>query len=159
MREAQFERRVERLEDIEAIRRLKWRYALAADERTECRVNVARTVELFAEDGVWENNRYGRVQGREAIRAHLTTAPARIEWSLHFLQDTGIDIAADRRSARGRWYLLEAARMSNPKSGKLEQVWITGVYDDELVRVGEAWLFSRVRLDIQKIVGESGVWD
>jgi hypothetical protein len=159
MSDRDLERRIVRLEDIEAIRRLKWRYGLAADDRTACRVNVAHTVELFAEEGIWENSRYGRVQGRAAIRDFLSSAPARIEWSLHFLQDTGIDIAPDRRSARGRWYLMEAARMTNPKTDKVETVWITGVYDDELVREGEAWLFSRVKLDIQKIVGESGVWD
>ena len=154
-----FEQRIERLEDIEAIRRLKWQYGLAADARTDCRVDVERTVILFAPDGIWENNRFGRAQGREAIRRHLETAPAQIEWSLHFLQDTGIDIAPDRRTARGRWYLMEAARMKNPKSGKFEHVWITGVYDDEVVRVGQQWLFKRVKLDIQRIVGETGVWD
>lgn len=153
------ERRIERLEDIEAIRRLKWKYGLAADDRKDCRVNVDRTVELFAENGVWDNNRYGRVAGREAIRKFLSTAPARIEWSLHFLQDTCIDVAPDRRTARGRWYLLETARMANPKTNKVETVWINGVYDDEFVRQGDAWLFSLVKLDIQKIVGESGVWD
>jgi hypothetical protein len=153
------ERRVERLEDLEAIRRLKWRYGLAGDDRKDCRVNVERTVELFAENGVWESARFGRAEGRAAIRDLLSKAPARIEWSLHFLQDTNIDVAPDRRTARGRWYLLEAASMTNPKSGQVETVWITGVYDDEFVRQGDAWLFSRVKLDIQKIVGETGVWD
>jgi hypothetical protein len=157
--DAGLERRIVRLEDLEAIRRLKWRYGLAADDRKDCRVNIERTVELFAAEGVWESNRYGRADGREAIRNLLSKAPARIEWSLHFLQDTGIEIAADRRTARGRWYLMEAARMANPKSQQVENVWITGVYDDEFLRQGGAWLFSRVKLDIQRIVGETGVWD
>ena len=154
-----FEQRIDRLEDIEAIRRLKWQYGLAADDRKECRVDIERTVALFAPDGVWENSRFGRAQGREAIRKHFATAPAQIEWSLHFLQDTGIEIAADRRTARGRWYLMEAARMKNPKTGAFEQVWLAGVYDDEFVRLAGQWLFQRVRLDIQRIVGETGVWD
>ena len=156
---SELERRVQHLEDIEAIRRLKWKYGLAADDRQDSKVNFDRTIELFAENGVWDNNRYGRIAGREAIREFLGKAPARIEWSLHFLQDTYIDIAPDRRTARGRWYLLEAAKMPNPKTGKVETVWITGVYDDEFVRIGDAWLFSLVKLDMQKIVGETGVWD
>jgi len=159
MSDADLERRLERLEDIEAIRRLKWRYGLAADQRSASRPNVASMVALFTEDAVWECNRYGRALGREAIRTLLAQAPAGIEWSLHFLQDTNIDIASDRRSARGRWYLLEAARMTNPKNGKAESVWISGIYDDEFVRTGERWLLSAMKLDIQKIVGETEVWD
>jgi hypothetical protein len=156
---SELEQRIEHLEDLEAIRRLKWKYGLAADDRKDCRVNVERTVELFTQEGVWDNNRYGRFAGREAIREFLSRAPARLEWSLHFLQHTAIDVAPDRRTARGRWYLLETARMPNPRTGKMETVWITGVYDDEFVRQGGAWLFSLVKLDIQKIVGETGVWD
>lgn len=159
MSEAQFERRIERLEDIEAIRRLKWRYALAADDRTAGRVNVDDALQLFAADAVLEDNRHGRAAGRDEIRALLLALGEQADWSLHFLQDTGIEIAADRATARGRWYLLEVARMKSPRSGRPEQVWIAGVYDDRFVRVDGQWLFSAVKLDVQRIVGETGVWD
>ena len=152
-------RRVERLEDIEAIRRVMWEYGLAADDRRECRVNVERTMALFAPAGVWDNSRFGRIEGREAVRDYLSKAPARIEWSLHYLIDTQIEVSIDRRTARGRWYLLESARMVNPKTGRNEMVWITGVYDNEFLREDGRWLFTLVKLDIQKILGETGVWN
>lgn len=151
--------RVQRLEDIEAIRNLKTAYALAADDRQGFSVNLERAIPLFATNGAWESARFGRAQGREAVRQFLKNAPARIDWSLHYLIDASIEVARDRSSARGRWYLFETARMVNPKTAIPEMVWLAGVYDDEFVREEGKWKFSLVKLDIQKIVGQTGVWE
>jgi hypothetical protein len=146
------ERRVQRLEDIEEIRRVRGEYALAADERNGCAVNVQRTMKLFAQDGVWDGTpRWGRHEGWETVRQYLSTGNAGIDWSLHWLMDTGIDIDAEKQTASARWYLIEVANMLQKPTTERRLVWLAGLYDDTYVKEGGAWKFRVVRFDCQKI--------
>jgi len=61
---AQLEQRVQALEDINAIRHLKARYAAYCDDQ----YNPDALAALFAEDAVWESQGLGRFEGRDAIR-------------------------------------------------------------------------------------------
>jgi hypothetical protein len=58
------ERRIQILEDIEAIRRLKARYADACDRGYDADTIASP----FAEDAVWDAGTFGRYEGREARR-------------------------------------------------------------------------------------------
>jgi hypothetical protein len=152
-------KRVERLEAVEALRGLMAEYALAADDRKGCSVNVERTMQLFARDAVWDGSpRYGRHEGWDAVRSYLSRGKAGIDWSIHQLVDVSIEVADDGRTARGRWYLLEMARMANPSGGKPEIVWLGGTYDNEFVREDGRWKLLLMRFDCQAIFGASGVW-
>jgi SnoaL-like domain len=152
-------KRVERLEAFEAIRGVMAAYARAADDRHGCSVNVEKTMQLFAREAVWDGRpRYGRHEGWDAIHSYLSRGKAGIDWSLHHLVDVSIDVADDGWSARGRWYLLEMARMANPSGGKAEIVWLGGTYDNEFVRKDGGWKLSLMRFDCQAILGPSGVW-
>ena len=64
---AQLEQRVQALEDVNAIRHLKARYAAYCDDQ----YNPDGIAALFTEDAVWESQGLGRFEGREAIRAFL----------------------------------------------------------------------------------------
>ena len=64
---AQLEQRVQVLEDVNAIRHLKARYAASCDDQ----YNPDSLAALFTEDAVWESQGLGRFEGREAIRAFL----------------------------------------------------------------------------------------
>ena len=64
---AQIEQRVQVLEDVNAIRHLKARYAASCDDQ----YNPDGLAALFTEDAVWESQGLGRFEGREAIRAFL----------------------------------------------------------------------------------------
>jgi len=151
--------RLQRLEDLEAIRRVKQEYALAADDRHGFAVNVERTMQLFSKDAVWDGRpRFGRHEGRDAIRTYLSRGKARIDWSLHYLIDVSLVIDPDGRSARGRWYLFETARMVSPATGDPELVWLAGTYDDEFVREQGVWRIGMLKFDCQKIVGPDGPW-
>jgi ketosteroid isomerase-like protein len=59
------ERRLQALEDAEAIRNLKSRYAALCDDNYDADGIAA----LFAEDATWESLGLGRFEGRDAIRA------------------------------------------------------------------------------------------
>jgi hypothetical protein len=157
--QAELARRVQRLEDLEAIRRVKSEYALAADDRQGYAVNVDRTMQLFAKNAVWDGRpRFGRHEGWEAVRTYLLRGKARIDWSLHYLIDVSLDVDPDGKTARGRWYLLETARMVNPATNLPEMVWLSGTYDDEFVREDGVWRIGMLKFDCQKIVGPSGPW-
>ena len=60
----ELERGIRVLEDIEAIRNLKMRYAAYCDDD----YNPDGIAQLFVEDAVWESSSLGNFQGREAIR-------------------------------------------------------------------------------------------
>jgi len=59
------ERRLQALEDAEAIRNLKARYAALCDNQYDAD-GIAM---LFTEDALWESPGLGRFEGREALRA------------------------------------------------------------------------------------------
>ena len=60
---AALEARLQVLEDTNAIRNLKSRYAELCDDN----YNPDGIAALFAEDAVWENESLGRYEGREAF--------------------------------------------------------------------------------------------
>ena len=62
------ERRLQALEDAEAIRNLKSRYAALCDDNYDADGIAA----LFAEDATWESPGLGRFEGRDAIRRFLS---------------------------------------------------------------------------------------
>src|ERR1700760_2863105 len=61
------ERRLQVLEDAEAIRNLKARYAALCDNQYD----ADGIANLFTEGAVWESPGLGRFEGREAIRKFL----------------------------------------------------------------------------------------
>ena len=73
------ERRVQRLEDLEAIRDLKARYAAACDNGYDADTLAA----MFTEDAVWDGATLGRHVGREAIRAFFQGSSSRISFARH----------------------------------------------------------------------------
>jgi uncharacterized protein (TIGR02246 family) len=58
--------RLEALEAVEAIKKLKARYCQCADER-----DAEGFANLFTEDGVFEGGAFGRGQGRAGVAAFL----------------------------------------------------------------------------------------
>ena len=60
----QLEKRVQALEDVNAIRNLKAQYAAYCDDH----YNPDGIAALFTADAVWESQGLGRFEGREAIR-------------------------------------------------------------------------------------------
>ncbi|MBV9198777.1 MAG: nuclear transport factor 2 family protein [Alphaproteobacteria bacterium] len=64
------ERRLQALEDAEAIRNLKARYAALCDNQYD----ADGIASLFTQDAVWESPALGRFEGREAIRSFFRGA-------------------------------------------------------------------------------------
>jgi hypothetical protein len=109
-------------------------------------------LELFAEDGVLEVDGEGAHQGREEIRAFVTgvnvdlSAASSLPLIRHFTANLHIEVD-DPMHARARCYFLAVTERGVDHWGR---------YRDQLVRVGDGFLFShrRVRTD----GGAPGSW-
>src|SRR3989304_9663889 len=110
--------RIQRLEDIEAIKYLLIRYAQGSDKHNDPDIMVP----LFPEDAVFDiGSGYGTYVGHETIRKFLEGAPNIIKWSLHYMISPLIEVADDVQTAKVFCYLWEIANMQN-RNGELEQV-------------------------------------
>ena len=139
--------RIQRLEDIEAIKQLIARYAMASDKQN----NPDLMLPLFTEDGVLDvGSGYGRYQGHEVLREFLSGTADIISWSLHFNISPLIEISEDGASAEAFWYLWEPANMPDPKTGGQIAVWIGGTYASDVVKGHDGkWRFKEIRLRME----------
>jgi ketosteroid isomerase-like protein len=94
------ERRLQALEDAEAIRNLKARYAALCDDQYDADGIAA----LFTEDALWESPALGRFEGREAIRGFFRSASGIFSFAIHYSLNGHIEVEGD--TARARWYLF-----------------------------------------------------
>jgi ketosteroid isomerase-like protein len=128
----ELERRVRTLEDTNAIRNLKSRYAELCDDN----YNPDGIAALFVEDAVWESGSLGRFEGREAIRKFFVSASKRFTFAIHYSLNSQIEVNGD--TARARWYLFMPCTVGDGNQAK----WRAGIDDEEYVRVGGKWMFK-----------------
>src|SRR5215813_9512139 len=84
----QVERRLQVLEDAEAIRNLKARYAAFCDNQYDADGIAA----LFTDDALWESPGLGRFEGREAIRNFFRGASAIFPFAIHYSLNGHIEV-------------------------------------------------------------------
>lgn len=131
------ERRIQRLEDLEAIKQLKARYALACDAGYDAEALAA----MFTVDAVWDGGPLGRNEGREAIRRFFQGSSHRISFAVHNIVSPVIEIDGD--TATGIWYLLQTCTYIDGN----QAVWGAATYHDRYFREDGAWKFRHVRLE------------
>lgn len=134
--------RVARLEAAEQIRRLKLQYAVACDDNYRPDVIAP----MFTEDALWDGGeRWGRYEGREAIRNFFAGTSQTITFALHLMIGGDIDVNDTATSATGFWQLYEPVAISD-ESDSFSAV-MAGTYNDEYQLTDDGWKFSVVRLN------------
>lgn len=128
------EQRVQRLEDIEAIKVLKSRYA----EYCDMDYNPELLAPLFTANALWDGGVLGRVEGRETIRAFFGAASKLLPFAIHHVTNAAIEVDGDR--ATGHWHLFQPCVHAVGETA----LWIAGRYQDEYVREDGVWRFSKV---------------
>jgi hypothetical protein len=150
--------RVQTLEDAEAIRRLKARYAELVDSRyakgapkpaDEIAPIAAEIASLFTDRSVWDGGALGVCSGRDAIRERMA-APT-LHFSRHYFVNP--DIRIDGDCARGRWELLAPCT-----SRENQPMWMAGAEEDEYERVGGVWLHARMQLSVHFFAPHERGW-
>ena len=129
------ERRLRALEDAEAIRNLKSRYAAFCDDN----YNPDGIAALFAPDAVWESPSLGRYEGREAIRGFFQGATGIFSFAIHYSLNGEIHVDGD--TAWARWYLFMPCTVADGNRA----LWRAGIDHERYVRRGGSWYFSHKR--------------
>lgn len=131
----ELERRVQRLEDVEAIQQLKASYCYLVDDG-----EIDALMERFTDDAVWDGGPIGRFEGRDAIAKFLQGLPSQLSFYLHLVMNPEIEVRGDE--AVGRWYLVEPCTAK----GAERAIWGAGCYQERYVRVDGEWKFREVVL-------------
>ncbi len=131
-------RRVAALEDLEALRNLKSRYAMGADKclSTPSRAHAEELVELFTDDAVGDYGFFGRFEGRaQLVHAFENVLTAATRWSLHYMANPVLEV--DGSHAKGSWYFLVYAVAKDAPPGPPQNFF--GRYEDRYVKTEEGW--------------------
>ncbi len=122
------------LADIEEIKQLKARYALACDDNYD----PDGIADLFTEDAVWDGGFMGRAETKEGIREFFRNASNVVAFAVHGVSNPLIDVTGDR--ATGRWYLHQPMVVH----GQEACFWLCAQYEDLYARTEQGWRFERV---------------
>ena len=138
-------KRLQVLEDIEAIRKLKALYCAACDDDH----NPVKLAKLFAKDAVWEASSMGRAEGRDAIAKMLGDLGASgvIRNSAHNVFNPIIEVDGD--TATGHWRLL-MLYTGIREDGSLHYSRIIGWYNERYARIDRRWQFTSLYCQVEE---------
>ena len=129
------ERRLQLFEDVEAIRRLRVRYAEACDTGFD----AGTILVLFTDDGVWDAGEFGRFVGEE-MRPYWEETARMTRAAVHYMVNHVVDVGPNGTDATGRCYLLATADRDGTA------YWMAVRYEDRYRKVAGRWLFSEMKL-------------
>jgi hypothetical protein len=146
---AALEKKVQKLDDIEAIKKLQRAYGYYLEHWMGEDI-----VDCFADDpNVTLHVAAGVYVGKDHLRRFFrhgkyeTPLPyeKRSEFLHQVMQLSGIvDVADDGKTAKGRWYGFGANAFFTD-SGKINPGWMNGVYNVEYVKENGVWKLMKVR--------------
>lgn len=130
------EKRITRLEDIEAIKQLKARYSHVCDDDH----NPDTITALFAEDGIWESPDFGQAKGHKEIKELFEGFKEMFTFSQHNMMNPVIEIDGNR--ATGIWYIMGPWTL---REGNKEN-WMALRYDDDYIKIEGDWKYQHLRV-------------
>lgn len=151
----ELEARIRRIEDIEAIRKLKATYCDLVDAGLGDPANLEALLSHFTKDakldfGMGEASRHEGVDGARLFFGKLV-GPS-ITFCMHMLHNSFIEVDGDR--AKGRWYFEVPA--VDAASGKAQ--WMAGRYNEEYAREGGEWKFSAMAVQWSFVAPYDAGW-
>ena len=154
---ARLEREIVRLNDIEQIKQLRWRYSRACDDDN----NVELLMPMFTQDAeIVLNPPFSGVhKGHEALeRMYRDNARVNgVRWTTHYYLQPIIAIAEDGCTAEASWYLRKPTTKNFPDT-KNEGVWLAGEYFDRYAKEDGVWKFTRIEINIRLMAPYDKGW-
>ena len=134
------ERRVQILEDIEAIKQLKAEYADACDDM----YNPERMKDLFTKDAVWDGEKegFGKHVGLDAICKFMTEVKDGLQFGVHWFLQPRIKLTSETE-AEGVWYLWQTSTMASGKD-----IFLSGLEFDKYRKDNGVWKMSYMELKL-----------
>lgn len=134
-----FEERLQRLEDIQDITRLKTRYTELADSSADKPHTGGDIGAIFTNDALFHIVPTGAppLIGSAAI-AERFNDDTLYPFSYHLLGNPHIEVDGD--SAQGRWHVTVALNRRD-----VGAMWTTAFYEDEFVRTPDGWRIKSLR--------------
>jgi ketosteroid isomerase-like protein len=133
--------RIERLESIEALKQLKYRYCAAVDANYD----AAAIAAMFTEDGVWDGDDLGYFSGRDAIHRSFLDPNASVQWMRHCVFNPIVEVTGDR--ARCQWYMW-LPKIVNDGGSKSFQ---GGTHVDQCRRINGQWYFEHMQVRLRRL--------
>jgi SnoaL-like domain len=141
-----------RLEDLEAIKHLRYQYAGYCDSKYD----PDGITSLFVPEGHWfVTGVGGEATGPAEMREFFTNMAQSIVWAPHFIMAPQIDVAEDGLTAQGRFYLrcfCTILRADDPS--KSDAVVLTGNYVDQFIKEDGRWQFK----ELTGVVHQASEW-
>ncbi len=132
---AALEKRITRIEDLESIKQLKAAYCDICDDDH----NPNRITGIFAEDGIWEGDGFGKAEGHAAIRDLFKKFQKRISFSQHQVMNPIIKV--DGETATGIWYFFGPFTFYKNNQAK----WLSARYEDDYIKINGEWKIRHLR--------------
>jgi hypothetical protein len=134
------EQKVQQLEDIEAIRKLKAKYTFALDKRDWDTVLNCFTDDTYTDWGVFAGGS-GIYKGKQGVKQFFTVdVPKAATFFVHMVHNDLIEVNGNQ--ARGRWYYEEPMTWAAENRAG----WIVGTYDEKFVKQGGEWKIKEVKV-------------
>ena len=148
------EERIQRLDDIEAIRRLKLEYArhMSTPHPTDGPFPSEEFLNLFTDDIIWDAENIGRHEGKVALREFLTKLGGWVELAVQYMTNHAIDIAPSGTEATGRWLIWE------PSINVGRALFNAATYKDEYKKVDGCWRFHRINVRLHFMTPYESGW-
>jgi hypothetical protein len=143
-------KRIDRLESIEAIKKLKHVYMNYCD----LGYSPDKLCSLFTDDAVWTSRDFGHHVGRAALGAFWGGISARIVFAAHLAMNSIIEVDGD--SGTGKWRILMPCTMM--EEGKKVSRWLLGDYDEQYVRIDGVWKFKKIDFVVNYNVPSDQSW-
>jgi hypothetical protein len=129
--------RIRKLEDIEAVRKLKVAYTHRLDAK-----DWKGLMELFTRKCSADYGPFGRYEARSELEHFFNvTYPQGVGFTMHRVMNGDIEITS-KNKATSRWYLELAFSSEAPEGSRA--MWCSGVYIDSYVKKKGVWKIKRI---------------
>lgn len=147
------ERRIDRLESLEAIRKLKHTYCKFCDNGYD----PDGIASLFWDDAVWDAGPgFGSYRGPDAIREFFDGVSGQITWARHLVVNELIEVEGD--SATGEFQIIQPCTFASAEREGGQAAWLIGKYTEEYTRNDGVWKYQRLQADIEFITPYEMGW-